>query len=391
MAKVVIGFSGGVDSSVAAYIIKQQGHEVQAIYMQNWDDTTGLKDGECQWEEDYNYAKVIAKQLDIPLIKLNFSEQYRDRIVNYMFDEYKAGRTPNPDVLCNREIKWDLFLKEAIKFGADFVATGHYCRKKTTLVDGKEEYSLLKGTDLNKDQSYFLCQLTQEQLSKALFPIGHMTKPEVRELAEKIELASADKKDSQGLCFIGKVDLPTFLQQKLQTKTGEIIEIPVETAKNIVNKIDLNDFKSASQSYIINRQDGVIIGKHNGAQFYTIGQRKGLGVGGKEQPLYIVNINIKGNIIYVGQGKNHPLLNRKGLFIAKKDIHWINNQNRMFIGENRRYDIKIRYRQSSQKANLYMEKEGLYIYFNKFQSGIAPGQFAVWYDNDELIGSGVIS
>jgi len=391
MAKVIVGFSGGVDSSVAAYLVKQQGHEVEALYMQNWDDTTGLKDGECQWEEDYNYAKMIAKQLNIPLEKLNYSEQYRDRIVNYMFDEYKAGRTPNPDVLCNREVKWDLFLNEALKRGADYVATGHYCRKNVKNIDGDKRYSLLKGLDVNKDQSYFLCQLNQFQLSKALFPIGDLNKSQVRELALKLDLASANKKDSQGLCFIGKVDLPTFLQQKLISKSGDIIEISKEKAVELTIDIDQNDFKQVALPINLKKEYGTVIGKHNGAQFYTIGQRRGLGVGGKVEPLFIVQIDVQNNIIYVGEGKKHALLNRKGLFIKENEIHYLDNSNSLKIGETKEYDVKIRYRQKSQKAKLIKTAEGLFIYFDELQSGIAPGQFAVWYKGDELIGSGVIS
>lgn len=391
MAKVIVGFSGGVDSSVAAYLVKQEGHEVEALYMQNWDDTTGLKDGECQWEEDYNYAKMIAKQLNIPLEKLNYSEQYRDRIVNYMFDEYKAGRTPNPDVLCNREVKWDLFLNEALKRGADYVATGHYCRVDKKNIDGKAHYSLLKGIDENKDQSYFLCQLNQFQLSKAMFPIGEMNKTTVRDLALKLDLASANKKDSQGLCFIGKVDLPTFLQQKLTAKTGDIIEISKEKGIELTKDIDQNDYVKVSKPIRLKKEYGKKIGEHLGAQFYTIGQRRGLGVGGKVEPMFIIQIDVENNIIYVGEGKKHSLLNRKGLFIREDDIHYLDDFNSLKSGESKEYEVKIRYRQKSQKATLIKSNEGLFIHFEEFQSGIAPGQFAVWYKGDELIGSGVIS
>ncbi len=393
MAKVVLGLSGGVDSSVAAYILKEQGHDVTALFMINWHDTTGVLTGDCPWDNDLMFAKLVAKKLDIPFKTVDLSKLYKKRVVDYMFAEYEKGRTPNPDVLCNREIKFDVFLDEALKLGADFVATGHYCQKDEIEINGKKVYRLLAGADKNKDQSYFLCQLNQKQLEKSLFPIGDLEKPEVRRIARDLKLASADKKDSQGICFVGKVDLPVFLQQKLAPKQGEVIEIPAE----FYDKINTAPYtgkeeqlKELTKPYLYKKTDGFVTGKHRGAHFYTIGQRKGLNIGGKPEPLFVIATDVHENIIYVGQGKNHPGLYRSGLFIKKDEIHFIRQDLSMQPGEEREYLIRHRYRQPLQKGKLYMRPEGLYILFEEKQRGITAGQFCAWYDNDELIGSGVI-
>ncbi len=393
MAKVVLGLSGGVDSSVAAYILKKQGHDVTALFMINWHDTTGVLTGDCPWDNDLMFAKLVAKKLDIPFKTVDLSSLYKKRVVDYMFSEYEKGRTPNPDVLCNREIKFDVFLDEAIKLGADFVATGHYCRKDEIEKNGKKIYRLLAGTDKNKDQSYFLCQLNQKQLEKSLFPIGDLEKPEVRRIAHDLKLASADKKDSQGICFVGKVDLPVFLQQKLAPKEGVVIEISREFYNSIhfpeYTGID-EELKQLTKPIIYKKTDGFVTGKHKGAHFYTIGQRKGLNIGGKPLPLFVIATDVDENIIYVGQGKDHPGLYRNGLFIVKDEIHFIRKDLTMTVGEEREYLIRHRYRQPLQKAKLFMRKEGLYILFEEKQRGITAGQFCAWYNGDELIGSGVI-
>ena len=385
---VVIGLSGGVDSSVAAYVLQQQGYKVSALFMQNWHDTTGLLEGDCPQNDDLLFAQLVAKKLDIPFDVVDLSVDYKKRVVDYMFAEYQKGRTPNPDVLCNREIKFDLFIDAAEKIGADFVATGHYAQKETILNDGKEIYRLLAGKDPNKDQSYFLCQLSQKQLSKALFPIGDMLKPDLRKLAKKVELATADKKDSQGICFVGKVDLPVFLQQKLKPKNGDIIEIDKTFYDNIQPHSEL-EYLAKPQKYIA--LDGFVVGKHKGAHYYTIGQRKGLNVGGKAEPLFIIATDIKHNLIYVGQGQSHPGLYRKALFIQNNETHWIRKDLEMKINEERDYLLRIRYRQALQKGKLIRKASGYFMLFEEPQRGVTAGQFATWYDGDELIGSGVIS
>jgi len=395
MSKIVLGLSGGVDSSVAAWLLKEQGHDVTALFMINWHDTTGVLTGDCPWDNDLMFAKLVAKKLDMPFKTVDLSKQYKKKVVDYMFSEYEKGRTPNPDVLCNREIKFDVFLDEAFKLGAEYVATGHYCRKSEFIKDGKKIYQLRAGKDLNKDQSYFLCQLNQKQLAKSMFPLGDITKPEVREIAKKLKLASADKKDSQGICFVGKVDLPVFLQQKLKAKEGIVIEIH-RTYPNKIKKPDTYTGKDSelielSKPYIYDKKYGIEVGKHQGAHYYTIGQRKGLNIGGKPLPLFVIATDIENNIIYVGQGKDHPGLYRKGLFIRKEEIHFIWEDLVMTEGEEREYQIRHRYRQPLQKGKLIMKKEGLYIIFEEKQRGITAGQFASWYDGDELIGSGVIN
>ena len=471
--KVCVGLSGGVDSSVAALILKQQGYDVFALFMQNWHDASTTLHGDCEWEEDRFVAEMVARKIGIPFYFVDLSKEYRQRVVDYMFDEYEKGRTPNPDVLCNREIKFDAFLKCAKKLGADYVATGHYCRKvEGEGMDGRKVSRILAGADPNKDQSYFLCQLTQEQLSQALFPIGDIEKPEVRRLAHEADLPSADKKDSQGICFVGKVDLPTFLQQKLKPCEGDVIEVfdayyadneqynyvremlgslmrdPDAQVKMITDYVsedkavpvlesgcpfDLEkisaltdeqllrmsqpvryDIKFETETYRSGRKHikktrykenpfGKIVGKHDGAQFYTIGQRKGLNIGGHKDSIFVIETDIPSNIIYVGEGHTHKGLSRSCLRIAPDEIHWIREDLRMMVGEMRRYRVRIRYRQPLQDATLIMRDNGLYILFDAPQRGITSGQFASWYapvepelatraddTSVEMIGSGVI-
>ena len=456
--KVCIGLSGGVDSSVAALLLKQQGYDVFALFMQNWHDASTTLHGDCEWEEDRFVAELVARKVGIPFYFVDLSEEYRQRVVDYMFDEYEKGRTPNPDVLCNREIKFDAFLKCAEKLGADYVATGHYCRKETIDTPEGPVHRILAGTDPNKDQSYFLCQLTQKQLSKAMFPIGDIVKPEVRRLAHDADLPSADKKDSQGICFVGKVDLPTFLQQKLKPCEGDIVEVYdayytdneqyafMQTtldslqkdggqAKMITDYVSEDkaaavstsecpfsqdkiasltdeqfrllsepvryDIKFATETYRSGRKHikktrykdnpfGKILGKHDGAQFYTIGQRKGLNIGGHKDSVFVIETDIPNNIIYVGEGHTHKGLSRSCLRIDPSEIHWIRPDLAMAEGEIRRYRVRIRYRQPLQEATVIMRSNGLYILFDTPQRGITPGQFAVWYDGDEMLGSGVI-
>ena len=457
--KVCVGLSGGVDSSVAALLLKQQGYDVFALFMQNWHDASTTLHGDCEWEEDRFVAEMVARKIGIPFYFVDLSKEYRQRVVDYMFDEYAKGRTPNPDVLCNREIKFDAFLKCAEKLGADYVATGHYCRKETIIAeDGSTVHRILAGTDPNKDQSYFLCQLSQRQLAKAMFPIGDIVKPEVRRLAHEADLPSADKKDSQGICFVGKVDLPTFLQQKLKPCEGDIVEVYDafyaeneqycfirETlsslmpeggeAKMITDYVSEDkaspvsgtgspfsmeriallsddaflrlsepvryDIRFETETYRSGRKHikktrykenpfGKIVGKHDGAQFYTIGQRKGLNIGGHKDSVFVIETDVPGNIIYVGEGHTHKGLSRSCLRVAPDELHWIRKDLAMSLGEIRRYRVRIRDRQPLQDATVIMRHNGLYILFDTPQRGITPGQFAVWYDGDEMIGSGVI-
>lgn len=383
---------------MAAYLLKEQGYEVIGMFMKNWHDDSVTISDECPWLEDSNDAMIVAQNLGIPFKAIDLSAEYKERIVDYMFDEYQQGRTPNPDVLCNREIKFDIFLKAAMRLKADYIATGHYCRKDTTEVNGVKTNRLLAGKDNNKDQSYFLCQLTQDQLSKALFPIGELTKPAVREIAKEIGLVTADKKDSQGLCFIGKVRLPEFLQQKLEPKKGTVIEVPVDasvfsdhSAERDLNGATTETLKVLSAPFHYSMEDGHKVGEHNGAHYFTIGQRKGLNIGGTPEPLFIIDTDTKENVIYTGQGENHPGLYRKGLFIKTAEVHWVRPDLALTPGEAADYQVRIRYRQELEPAKLYMRDEGLYIIFQNPQKAIAAGQFAVWYDKDELIGSGVIS
>ncbi len=392
MSRIVVGLSGGVDSSVAAYLLKEQGHDLIALFMVNWHERVGNITSACTWEEDALIAKMVAKKLDIPFHIVDLSKDYKKRVVDYMFAEYQAGRTPNPDVLCNREIKFDTFMDEAMKFNADFVATGHYCRKSEIDVNGKTIHQLLAGKDPNKDQSYFLCQLNQNQLAKAMFPIGELLKPEVREIARQQNLPTAERKDSQGICFVGKVDLPTFLQQQLQSKVGNIIEIPAKfmEKKKLVEVAEEN-YKKLCFPFPYKPWNGEVIGEHQGAHFYTIGQRKGLNIGGYKEPLFVLATDVKRNIIYVGEGQNHPGLHRKGLFIPVNEMHWIRTDLEMNPGEKRKFDIRIRYRQPLEKGTIHLKEDGAYFIFENEQRGITSGQFAAWYLKDELIGSGVIA
>ncbi|OEK00936.1 tRNA 2-thiouridine(34) synthase MnmA [Roseivirga sp. 4D4] len=397
--RVVVGLSGGVDSSVTAHLLIEQGYEVIAMFMRNWVDDSVIISEECPWVEDSNDALAVAEKLGIPFHVIDLSEQYKERIVDYMFDEYEKGRTPNPDILCNREVKFDIFLKAAMKLKADFVATGHYVQKETIIKDGQEVHRLLAGADQNKDQSYFLCQLNQEQLSKALFPIGHLQKSEVREIAKSLDLVTAEKKDSQGLCFIGKVRLPDFLQQQLAPKTGEIREL-ASSADNFGTynpevSIDTEEkhesLVALTTPYTYSPDDGKLVGEHNGAHYFTIGQRKGLAVGGTPEPLFVIEKDTKNNVIYTGQGENHPGLLRKGLFVSNENIHWVREDLKLTIGESKKYQARIRYRQPLESAELFLEPDGLYVIFDEHQKGIAPGQFVAWYDGNELVGSGEIS
>ena len=387
--KIAVGLSGGVDSSVAALLLKNAGHDVFAIFMQNWNDATGTLHGDCEWEEERSVAEMVARKIGIPFHFVDLSAEYRKRVVDYMFDGYERGLTPNPDVLCNREIKFDSFLRHALSLGAEYVATGHYCRKdEVRTADGHIEYRLLAGLDKNKDQSYFLCQLTQEQLRYALFPIGGITKPEVRKIAKEAGLPSADKKDSQGICFVGKVDLPVFLQQKLKPKEGRVIEIFRDFYEGM--KVP-ETIEEMAKPVIYTETDGKLAGRHDGAQFYTIGQRHGLNIGGHKNPLFVVATDVENNLIFVGEGQDHPGLYRKGLRIEPRDIHWVRPSLALPVGEQRDCLVRIRYRQPLQQARLYAREDGLYIIFDNPQRGVTPGQFAAWYDNEgELQGSGVI-
>jgi len=388
--RVVLGLSGGVDSSVAAYLLLEQGYDVQALFMINWKDSSVTLSGDCSWEEDKIIAELVARKLKIPLHVVDSSEKYMSHVVDYMFNEYEKGRTPNPDVLCNREIKFDIFQQAALNLGADYIATGHYCKTDTITVNGTTIYRLITAADANKDQSYFLCQLSQQQLSNVLFPLGEITKPQVREIAALLDLASATKKDSQGICFVGKVDLPTFLQQKLQSKKGAIIEISNNFYNNLPI-VETGNLQQLSTPYAYVAENGKKVGEHNGAHFYTIGQRKGLKVGGMQYPLFVIATDTVNNIVYVGQGDFHKGLYRKGLLINSKEIHWLRPDK--IIEHNQQLEVmaRIRYRQPLQKAIIYRKPEGLYMIFEKEQRGVTAGQFAVWYVDGELLGSGIIS
>lgn len=386
--RVIVGLSGGVDSSVAAHLLIQQDYEVIGLFMKNWHDESVTLSNQCPWLEDSNDAMLVAEKLGIPFQTVDLSAEYKERIVDYMFDEYAAGRTPNPDVLCNREIKFDVFLKIALSLGADYVATGHYCQKDTLSSENGSVYRLMSGADGNKDQSYFLCQLTQEQLAKTLFPIGHLQKAEVREIARKLNLVTAEKKDSQGLCFIGKVSLPDFLQQQLQPKTGNIIEIPEDF---YASRAPAQSLIAQSQKTTYQTGDGKIVGTHQGAHFFTIGQRKGLAVGGTPEPLFVIDTDVTKNVVYVGQGKDHPGLYRKALKVKTDEVHWVREDLRHIEGAEIKVMARIRYRQPLQKARLILQADGLYVQFDQLRSAITSGQFVAWYEDEELLGSGVIA
>ena len=395
MKKVIVGLSGGVDSSVSALLLKQQGYEVIGLFMKNWHDESVTISDECPWLDDSNDAMLIAEKLEIPFQTVDLSKEYHSRIIDYMFNEYENGRTPNPDVLCNREIKFDIFLEIALNLGADYIATGHYCQVNKINKDDKEIYRLLAGADEKKDQSYFLCQLNQKQLSKAIFPIGHLTKSDVRDIAKKNDLITAAKKDSQGLCFVGKVKLPDFLKQRLTPKKGKVIKID---SKSVKQEIDLNEVKSKekelellSAPFSFSPDDGEEIGEHNGAYYYTVGQRKGLNIGGFSEPLFVLETDVSKNIIYVGMGESHPALFKRALFVSSNEIHWIRED--LKINENQTMNIifRIRYRQPLQSGTIYRFKKGLYILFDKPISSVTSGQFVSWYIDNELIGSGIIN
>ena len=390
--RVVVGLSGGVDSSVAAYLLKKKGYEVIGLFMKNWHDESVTLSNECPWLEDSNDAMLVAEKIGIPFQTIDLSKEYKKRIVDYMFDEYSKGRTPNPDILCNREIKFDVFLKIALSLGAELVATGHYCQKESFQTkSGEKIYQLIQGKDNNKDQSYFLCQLNQKQLEKIIFPIGHLNKSEVRSIASKQKLTTDKKKDSQGLCFIGKVSLPEFLQQKLKPKRGKIIKISNRHSNFKMSKIKKEALVEKAKKYKYNANDGEFIGEHNGAHFFTIGQRKGLSLGGFKEPLFVIDTDIRENIIYVGEGKSHPGLYRKALKVSKNEIHWIRNDLQLSTGEKLEISARIRYRQSLQKAILYQTENDMLVSFENPQSAITSGQFVAWYHKKELLGSGVIS
>ena len=409
MKRVVVGLSGGVDSSVAAYLLKEQGYDVVGLFMRNWHDTTGTLEGDCPWYDDQMFAELTAKRLDIPFHFIDLSDEYRRRVVDYMFAEYGRGRMPNPDVLCNREIKFDAFLQAALKLGADYVATGHYCRREVTETAEGPVYRLLAGSDPNKDQSYFLCQLTQEQLSRALFPIGHLLKPEVRRIAAEQHLATAQRKDSQGICFVGKVDLPVFLQQQLKAREGAIVEIPASwpgyalrgriaapgersTAWELPadGPFSQEQLDALAEPYRYTPEAGSQAGTHRGAHFFTIGQRKGLGVGGYAEPLFVIASDVEHNVLYVGMGQEHPGLYRRALRILPEEMHWIRPDRALQPGGSARFSMRIRYRQPLQGGVLHVTEQGGYIVFDRPQRGVTAGQFAAWYDGDELVGSGVI-
>jgi len=396
--RVVIALSGGVDSSVAAYLLKQKKYDVIGVFMKNWHDESVTKLEECPWLEDSTDAMMIAEKLKIPFQSIDFSKIYKKRIVDYMFKEYAMGRTPNPDILCNREIKFDVFMKTALSLDADFIATGHYCQKRSFIQkkSGKEIFQLFAGEDKTKDQSYFLCQLSQKQLARSLFPVGVLKKTEVRKIATEQNLVTADKKDSQGLCFIGKIKLPDFLQQKLIPKEGDIIEIP--DALSIYDKSSSTTFNNLEKKLINYTKKikyvpamGKIVGKHNGAHYFTIGQRKGMGVGGTQDPLFVINTDTERNIIYVGQGKQHKGLLRQGLKIKNKDVYWVRADQKLKIDESLEVKGRVRYRQKLQKVTLYQKERYLYVIFEEKQWAITSGQFFAWYIGDELFGSGVIN
>ena len=395
MKKVIVGLSGGVDSSVSALLLKEQGYEVIGLFMKNWHDESLTISNDCPWLEDSNDAMLVANKLNIPFQTIDLSKEYQSRIINYMFDEYKMGKTPNPDILCNREIKFDIFLKLALNLGADYIATGHYCRVESFNKNNKKIFRLLSGEDHLKDQSYFLCQLTQKQLSKVIFPIGKLTKKEVREIAKKNDLITAEKKDSQGLCFVGKVKLPDFLKQKLTPKKGKVIKVDNNFMSDDKEESDFESNKSYLEFLCtpknFSETDGKYIGDHNGAFFYTVGQRKGLDIGGFKDPLFVLAKDIDKNILYVGMGSDHPALFKKALFISKKDIHWVRNDLTIQPNQSMEVYFRVRYRQPLEKGKIFMYSNGLFILFDRPISSIASGQFASWYIENELIGSGVIS
>jgi tRNA-specific 2-thiouridylase len=390
MKRVVVGLSGGVDSSVTAYLLKEQGYEVIGMFMKNWHDETVTLSDDCPWIDDSNDALLIAQQLDIPFQVIDLSKEYKERIVDYMFNEYQAGRTPNPDVLCNREIKFDVFLNAAKELGADYVATGHYCRK---LEHSDGSFGLIQGKDPNKDQSYFLCQLSQEQLGMALFPIGELLKSEVRSIAEKAGLHTADKKDSQGLCFVGKISLPQFLQQKLSPLRGDIVEIPATLPTyKAYDRIPVQQeyIEQLAAPFSYTPDQGEVVTQHQGAHYYTIGQRKGLHIGGRPNPSFVIDTDVTTNTVYSGQNDDHPGLNRWALKIKQEDMHFVSSRFTSDLLNNKEIDVRIRYRQALQKCTVHNIAGDTFVLFKEKQRGITPGQFAAFYIDKELIASGVI-
>ena len=392
--KVVVALSGGVDSSVAAYLLKEQGHDLIGLFMKNWHDENVTISDECPWLDDSNDAMLVAEKLKIPFQTVDLSKEYKEKIIDYMFDEYSKGNTPNPDILCNKEIKFDVFMDIALSLGADYVATGHYSNIITNNTDiNNIKYELHSGLDNIKDQSYFLCQLNQKHLNKIIFPIGNLNKTEVRNIAKTNNLVTADKKDSQGLCFVGKVSLPDFLQQKLKKKIGNVIEI---SSKSELYTKDNNLINEQERIIDLSRQinytnlDGNIIGEHDGAHYFTIGQRKGLAIGGYNQPLFIIGTNTVTNEIFVGEAKNHPGLLRKALKIRFSKVNWVNDHFNYLNSKNLNLMAKIRYRQKLQKISISKYLDFLYVEFEDYQSAITPGQFVAIYDNSQLIASGVI-
>ena len=392
--RVIVGLSGGVDSSVAAHLLKKKGYEVIGLFMKNWHNEDVTISNECPWLEDSYDAVLVSQKLNIPFQTIDLSREYKKRIVDYMFEEYSNGRTPNPDILCNREIKFDLFLEIALSLGADFIATGHYCQKREEVINNTKVFKLLMGKDNNKDQSYFLCQLNQYQLNKTLFLIGHLNKSEVRKIAKSEVLITAEKKDSQGLCFIGKVRLPDFLKQKLKPIQGDVVQIPNSLKMYKMNSMEKSlsanyDF-SLSSPYNYEINDGNKVGTHEGAHYYTIGQRKGLGIGGTKEPLFIIKTNIEQNIIYVGEGNSHPGLYREALRVLSSQVHWIREDLKLTLGQTLNVSARIRYRQPLFEATLLQKENHLYLFFKEPQSAVTPGQFVAWYLGNELVGSGII-
>ena len=385
--RVVVAMSGGVDSSVAAFLLKKQGYDVLAIFMKNWHDESVTISAECPWLEDSYDAMLVAEKLNIPFQVIDLSNEYKDKIVDYMFNEYEEGRTPNPDILCNREIKFDIFLNTALKLNADFIATGHYAQVESKEFDGNKVYYLKSGKDKDKDQSYFLCQLNQFQLSKTLFPIGSLKKDEVRSIAKDNELITADKKDSQGLCFVGKVKLPDFLQQKLSKKKGNVVLIPKDL--NLYDNFNNEEYENDdSNGYLYQPDMGKVIGEHSGAHYFTIGQRKGLSIGGMKDPLFVLATDINKNIIYVGEGENHPGLYRFSLRVKKTKMHHVVGE--LDLSNSQSLSARIRYRQPLQKIDVKLMDKYYLISFDKKQKSIAKGQFVAIYNGDNLISSGII-
>lgn len=348
--RVVVGMSGGVDSSVTALLLKQQGYDVVGMFMKNWDDTD--ENGVCTATEDYSDVIRVANQIGIPYYAVNFEKEYWDKVFTYFLDEYKAGRTPNPDVMCNKEIKFKAFLEHAFTLGADYVATGHYAR-----VDYRDgHYRMLRGIDSNKDQTYFLNQLREEQLAKVMFPLGDLPKPEVREIARKAGLATANKKDSTGICFIGERDFKTFLSEYLPAQPGEMKTF-----------------------------DGELKGRHDGMMYYTIGQRQGLGIGGPGGPWFVAGKDLKNNVLFVVEGYHNPKLYSEGLIAD--EINWISRH----PGYPLTCTAKFRYRSADQKVTVEPLEDGkLKVIFDKPERAITPGQSVVFYNGEECLGGATI-